>query len=278
MDSIYAAAVTVLPGAGGAGVTWDFSSLTPVLEGTVTMISPSGAPNFSTFPTTTFCAKLLPTGGSPLYVYERLSATKWEHLANNYTGPGTGTDYTPNPESTLMFPMSYSNSFMDTFQKTTGGPNTVTVTYDGYGTLITPFTTYHNVVRIKKYWGVGDYAYNWLTTSPYLGIVAVFDAQNNAYTLVRQPGTTAIKEVAAQETAQLYPNPFTDKAILKINTAGGLYNASLIITDALGRVVKQVPVTGDETTLQRNGMSAGLYFYTVTNNSVKIASGKLIVQ
>jgi hypothetical protein len=276
-DSVYSALPSIAPGAGGAGVTWNLSGLVANLQGTVSVVTPSSTPYAATFPTTTFCAKLT-IGINTAYVYERLTAGKWEQLANNYAGPGTGTDYTPNPESALEFPMSYLNSFIDTFQKTGGGANTVTVTYDGYGTLITPFATYTNVVRIYKYWGPGDFDYNWYTTSPNLGIVASFDAQNNAYTLIRQvSATTSINEISESKTT-LYPNPFSGNATLKIDAPNDLHDASIVITDVVGRVVRELPVANKETTIHQDGLTTGMYFYRVGSKGINIANGRFVIK
>jgi type IX secretion system substrate protein len=277
-DSIYTAPASVAPGGGGSGITWNLSALTPSAIGTISAVTPSSTPYISTFPTATFCAKLSPISGGSAYIYERISSTKWEQLANDYAGVGTGTDYTPNPESSIEFPMSYLNSFVDTFQKVGGGANTVTITYDGYGTLMTPFGTYTNVARIYKYWGPGDYDYNWYETSPNLGIVVSFDAQSNAYTLVREAGATSgIKVESAPHAVTLFPNPFTDRATLKIDV-DELRNASVTITDVMGNVVKQIPLVATETTIQRDDLSSGIYLYHVCNNGFRISNGRLIIQ
>ena len=277
-DSIYAAAATVSPGAGGAGVTWDLSGLTPLLQGTISIVNPSSTPYFSTFPSATFCAKENPTGGGSAYIYERLSATKWEQLSNNYAGVGTGTDYTPNPESAVEFPMHYLDSFTDTFQKVGGSANTVNITYDGYGTLKTPFATYTNVVRIYKYWGPGDYDYNWYVTSPYLNIVMSFDMQSSSYTLVRDAASTSVINIQSPETVEVYPNPVTDNAIIKIATVNGINNASISLTNSMGAVLREIPLKDSETILSKGNLPGGLYFYSVFNNGMKIATGKLIIQ
>ena len=278
VDSVYTAPPVVAPGSGGAGVTWDLSTLAPYLQGYVSVLTPSSTPYFSTFPTTTFCAELT-VGINNVYIYERLSSGKWEQLAENYYGPGTGSDYTPNPESALEFPMAYLDTLIDTFQKTGGSPNTVKIKYDGYGTLVTPWVTYTNVVRIYKYWGPGDYDYNWYTTSPNLGIVATFDAQNNVYTLIRHDTstTTGTKIIRATNTT-LYPNPFTNTATLKIEGFNTSTNTTLIITDLVGKVVRELHITGNETTIQRDGLNPGLYFYYVANNETGIAKGKFVVE
>jgi hypothetical protein len=278
-DSGYSAAATIAPGSGGAGVTWNYSTLTPIVGGVIQIVDPSTTPYFSTFPTATFCAKLMPVTGGSAYVYERVSSAKWEQLANNYAGVGTGDDYTPNPESQIRFPMSYLDSFVDTFQKTTGGPNTVTITYDGYGTLITPFATYTNVVRIKKYWGPGDFDYNWYQTSPNIGIIANFDASGNKYGFFRPPTSEKVSLPNGNVTAAtIFPNPAASSFMLLLTGMPDLTHTIFMITDVAGKVVRQIPVTGEQTSVQCDRMPAGLYFYTVYNNGTRVANGKLVIQ
>lgn len=277
VDSAYSAPASVAPGAGGAGVTWNLSALVPTATGVLSVVNPSSTPYTATFSTATLCAEVTLVGGGIKYIYQRLSSTKWEKLANNYSGIGTGDDYTPNPESYMMFPFNYTNTFTDTFQKTTGSANTVDVTYDGYGTLITPHATYTNVVRLYKYWGPGDYDYNWYVTSPNIGLVAAYHAQTNQYTLIRHMATAGVTEVNTPPTAHLFPNPFTDKAILKIDASNGLSEASVTIIDVAGRVVRYLPVTTVETIISADELPSGLYFYNVQNGGMKIASGKMVI-
>lgn len=277
IDSVLSAPATLSPGAGGAGITWNFSTLSVSYMGQVAIVDATTSPYGSTFPTSNFCAKIMPLSGSPMYVYERISSARWEQLANNYAGTGTGTVYT-NPETTLQFPMHYLDAFTDTFQKTTGGPNTVDVTYDGYGTLITPVATYTNVVRIKKYWGPGDYAYNWLTTSPYLGIIAVYDATGNSFSFFGSSATTAVQSVNRPAEVAIVPNPFSTQATLVFNSPEGINNAWLTVYDATGRVVRHLPVTQPATTIDRESLSSGLYFYTLHNNAGRVANGKFVIQ
>ncbi len=277
VDSAYSAPASVPPGVGGAGVTWNISALVPTATGTISIVNPASTPYTATFPTATLCGLVTPVSGSVAYIYQRLSSTKWEKLANNYSGIGTGQDYSPNPESYMMFPFSYTNTFTDTFQKTTSSANTVDVTYDGYGTLITPHATYTNVVRIYKYWSPGDYDYNWYVTSPNIGLVAAYHAQTNQYTLIRHAATTGLPEANAHTKVQLYPNPFSLIAMMRIDDPNGLSGASVTITDAMGRIVRSLPVNNSETIISGEGLSAGLYFYSVQNNGQNIASGKMAI-
>src|ERR1700741_4920579 len=195
---------TVAPGTGGANITWDLSGLSPSELGAIEFVTPSTTPYFSTFPSSNLCIKITPTGSSvSIYQYDKVTATRWDQIANSYAGPGTGKDYTANPESFLKFPFQYNESFIDTFQSTSGGVSSVTITYDGYGTLKTPFGTYNNVVRVMKYWGPGDYNYNWYTLNP-LAIMASFDAEKNSYTLTGATATN-ITESAENVSVQVFP-------------------------------------------------------------------------
>jgi hypothetical protein len=280
-DSIYTAAGSVAPGAGGAAVTWNLSALTPVLYGTVSIVTLSSTPYASTFPTATFCSKITPTGaGTTTYGYERLSSTGWEYLATNYSGPGTGSDYTPNPESGLEFPMNYLDLFTDTYQKVSSSPGSVDISYDGYGTLVTPFGTYNNIVRIKKYWGPGDYDYNWYTTTPYLTIVANYHAQSNSFVVVNDRAgmiPTAVQSATVENSVALFPNPMVSAATLSVGS--GITNGRLMITDVAGKVVRQESVSGEQTLIKRGDLQSGFYLYEVLdNNNEKIKTGKLLVQ
>lgn len=275
-ENIYTATASVAPGSGGPAVTWNISTLTPTLAGGVVLINPTTSPYASTFPSATICAKITPATGPVMYAYEKVSSTKWETVANNYYGVGTGQDYTPNFESFLEFPFSYTNTFRDTFQKVGGSANTVDITYDGYGTLITPFATYTNVVRIQKYWGPGDYDYNWYTTSPYLGIVASYDAQGNNYVLVNN-ASAAVHNINQPVSVQLFPNPATSHVTV-LTSFSEINNASVVITDISGKTMSITAITGNETHLDRNGLAPGIYLYQVQNNGLKVASGKIIFQ
>lgn len=64
----------------------------------------------------------------------------------------------PNPRTQIEFPLTYQNTFTDTYQRTAdfgGGASnvengTISTVVDGYGTIITPAGTYENVLRIKE--------------------------------------------------------------------------------------------------------------------------------
>lgn len=272
IDTAYGASPTVLPGSGGAGVTWDMSTVPTVYAAKLTVVAPSSTPYASTFPTATFCTMV--EGTTTSYNYNRQTSTAVENLTLTYAG-GTGTDFSLNPRLSVPLPFSYNDSKSDTFQSATSGPDTVRLTYDGYGILKTPFNTYTNVIRIKEDYGT-KYSYSWYNVSPF-ALIMNYSSSSNNYVIVKSHIVPmGVKNTPTAAQTIIYPNPTSGDAVLKMNATE--YNsASVIISDISGRAVRQIPVIGAETTIHKDGMMPGLYFYTVQNDGVKIATGKLVI-
>ncbi len=75
-----------------------------------------------------------------------------------------------------------------------------------------------------------------------------------------------------------YPNPTTDYFTISISPEINLSNTQIIIYDALGKELKRVVITQATTTINlKNELSPGFYFYSITFNNQKKASGKLIL-
>ena len=274
VDSAYGASPTVLPGPGGANVNWDMSSVTTVFAAKLTVIAPATSPYTSTFPTATFCVKV--EGATTSYNYSRQSATGVETQSLTYGGVGVGTDFSPNPRLSVSFPFHYLDSKSDTFQSTASGPDTVRLTYDGYGTLKTPFYTYPNVIRIKEDYGTST-SYSWYTVSPFALVMNYASTSNNYVIVTSQLGTTGVRNTPAVQDATIFPNPMSEIAVLRLNTSG-YKDASIVITEISGKTVRQIPVTAPETTIAKENLQPGLYFYTVQNDGQKVATGKLLIQ
>ena len=275
IDSAYGASPTVLPGPGGAGVNWDMSTVTTIFAAKLTVVDPASTPYASTFATSTFCTKI--EGASTSYNYDRQTSTGVENMSITYAGTGTGTDFSPNGRLSVPFPFHYLDSKSDTFQSTTSGADTVRLTYDGYGTLKTPFYNYSNVIRIKEDYG-SSYSYSWYTVAPF-ALVMHYASTTNNYVIVtmQPPASTGVQHTSLASEAVIFPNPTSEDAILRTNVAGGYHEASIIITDVSGKTVKQMAVTSSETTIQTKDLVPGLYFYVVQNGGLAVANGKLVV-
>jgi len=84
----------------------------------------------------------------------------------------------------------------------------------------------------------------------------------------------------ATAVATMQPNPLTESAILHLSGRPALTDATLTLTDALGRVVRRLPhLRGLELTIDRAGLQPGVYTYQLSQQGEwVIYPGKLVVQ
>ena len=75
----------------------------------------------------------------------------------------------------------------------------------------------------------------------------------------------------------VYPNPFNDKATFEIkNVVEG--QKTLRLLDISGKVVYKQTVNREQFILERKNLNGGFYFYEISNNGWKIATGKLVIE
>ncbi|MBW8052034.1 MAG: T9SS type A sorting domain-containing protein [Cytophagales bacterium] len=100
--------------------------------------------------------------------------------------------------------------------------------------------------------------------------------------------TTAISEnsVSVKENIEIFPNPFTDKAILFLSSGEQASTGSgstcpfttFTLYDVLGTKVKQIyDINSQPLIIERNDLSSGVYFYQVSGKNEVIGRGKLII-
>lgn len=80
------------------------------------------------------------------------------------------------------------------------------------------------------------------------------------------------------ETATIYPNPFSASISIIINDPSRINKAELIIYNVLGAEVMNTRVTKKLTTLETNNLPSGIYFYKIIDNNKTVQSGKLVSQ
>ena len=76
----------------------------------------------------------------------------------------------------------------------------------------------------------------------------------------------------------VYPNPFSSTATLVLNSS---FNGSIIlkIFNANGQLVKEISkASGQNVTIDSNGLTEGFYFYTVQTDDNKTENGKFIIK
>lgn len=169
---------TVDPGDSGANQTWDFSNLQSTPSDTIERIDSSNVPQdiAAALPNANLWYKVY-NGTSVSYNAEQETSTSIALIANGAHDSASGIAYTQLftvPETSYHFPWSYGDAFTDSFQ-ISGYSFMIpyTMEYDAYGTLITPFGTYTNVIRTRWNGPNGDVSYGWDATNPSWGIMSI---------------------------------------------------------------------------------------------------------
>jgi len=275
-DSVFIA-LGISQGVAGNGVTWDFSSVSPTYAGYGVLVDPATTPYAATFPSATHAIELNPAGAAtPVYDYYIVNSDGFYILASGYSTATPGDNYTPNTKLRVPFPFSYGNSVTDPFQKVGGSPDSYTITYDGFGTLVTPSRSINDVVRVKYVWTDGEVAYNWFTTSPLFYIATWSEDNGGRLTLLEGEAPTGIVQTT-NTTFRVFPNPAKDMAWLQ-TTGAASHNTVCLLHDATGRLVRTIPVQENTTAIERGQLPAGLYFYEVQDASRNTARGVLVFE
>ena len=90
---------------------------------------------------------------------------------------------------------------------------------------------------------------------------------------------TGINELAGVSSIEVYPNPFSDHTTIMVESTKleGEYTVEMI--DVTGKVVAtQAGKFNQETVIEKNNLTPDLYFYRISQNGVKLGTGKLVVQ
>lgn len=267
----------VSPGNAGANQTWNFSNLQPLSGSPATQyiyLSPIQTPYGSTFPMANLAVKI--EFDTVVYGYARKETNQYSLLGikNNFV-----EQVYPDPDIQLKN-LLYGGSFSDDFANyTDAGTGIVfyaegsrTVTYDGYGTLMTPLGTFSNAMRIKSVSSQVDSAnffgivyinrtdirtYDWFVPGQPGVFVSVYYTHTISETyftpgappIISDFGTTKSAnylsslsigtvnrpdELAGVSVSFAGPNPATDELALNITTEKG-QDLHLLLTNVEGK-------------------------------------------
>lgn len=137
-------------GPSGANVTWDFSGINYTESRVFDYKDPSTMPGASTFPTANLG---LDQNGDPQFYFIASS----QDLVQIGGKISTLTeDYSSDTKMILSFPITYGNVINDTFEGTAqlatilaSRSGTSVIEADGYGTLILPYATFNDALRVR---------------------------------------------------------------------------------------------------------------------------------
>lgn len=76
---------------------------------------------------------------------------------------------------------------------------------------------------------------------------------------------------------RVYPNPADGFVVFDLSNLPAT-EYYLLITNAVGQILKQMPVNSTNFKLETTGFAPGVYFYQVTDEKRKISSGKFVAQ
>ena len=82
----------------------------------------------------------------------------------------------------------------------------------------------------------------------------------------------------SEMTVRCFPNPFASSTTVYLSKFDLHNSYSLSLLDLYGQEIRNTPIKGAETIVQKDGLSAGIYFCKIYSNNVLLASRKIIVQ
>jgi hypothetical protein len=271
--SVGAHSGAIQPGGSGPNQIWNFSGLSYNSVGNIIAVSPANAPCGNLFPSTSF-ALSIPNG--TIHFYNRTSE-KIEWVGKNWpvatcTGGVTYSDFMQNNK----FPFSYLDSFSDTYNADDGTSGTTTMTYDGYGTLITPFGTYNEVARFVITTGnVTDYAWMKGNGMQY-ELMRTIDG-NSSTLIFSEVNPSKIKVIENDNQGIIIPNPANQKITFMLNTDAKLSNAIVRIYDYSGKLISEKVIVNLSSSVEINELNEGIYFCELINNNSSFIKGKFVV-
>ncbi len=238
---------TSSPPSDGINQTWDVSSVTVQPLGTLNFTAAANTPFAANYPTANWAWAQTVTGVGTDHIYLNIGTTGIEVLATDV--PSSTNNYT-DPKRIMQFPMTYGQNFTDTYADM-DGPGTVTWSYTGHGTLITPLGSIPDLAKVVS---TEDDLLLWNTTPLYPVVI-----DDGTTVLFFTPSDVGIGDLNAGSAVQVYPNPCTDQLVVD-----GVERATWQITDLQGRVLE----TGvfNSTGLQpldASGLASGAYVLTM---------------
>lgn len=243
------------------------------------VIAPASAPGINSFPNANYVTRgyYAPTMGYDAYDYENRTSTKWELIGHNIGGYDS-INYVLNPKTELIFPLYFGNSFTDICQAISGNPDTITNTYDGYGTIKIGGNTYNNVVRIKSVSSLDSgISYTYYNTNP---VYKLYILADDPYFQTGTPVyvnflTTGISEIQ-KELIHIYPNPNCGRVYLSCDNMSFMHY-TVKIFDVMGKQVMETQYyEGGEKELDIQSES-GIYMVEVIDSELKATYRQKIV-
>lgn len=284
----------------GADQTWDFSSAIPVVDGDSnnSFVDASNTIDATSFPNASLAIQNnFDTSVSYLSSSEADLSFEGFYLENELR-----TIFTDKREL-FKFPITFNDTFNETFTSSTeyftdntfgSADGTIEFIADGYGTLILPYATVNDVLKVKvtelytnrvidgvslpDYTTISNY---WFNTSTKLFLAStneqIIDGATTLYqaNYISQPDLVlSIDDIDSSSKVSIYPNPSNDHFILKNELH---HNFVAHIYDTKGLLIKSLDVLNGENRININDLSTGIYLLKFQSN-YKNYTKKLVVK
>lgn len=286
-------------GNSGANQTWNLSSMVATQSQQITIDAASNTTHGSSFPGAT--QAWISNSSSGEISYYNASSTALQFYGVDI--PGYVTMPYSDPEDQLRFPMTYNDSYTDSWNTsfyssgyTYYRKGTTTVTADAYGTVITPDGTYNNTLRVHLHQVYTDstnisgspYMLNY-TADIYIWYKEGYkSAIASTHTLTSSTGTqqgsiyasnppVSTQEHISNNNIEVYPNPASE--FVKIDFSELSPDAEITLLNNAGQTVKTaVKKQQNSIELDISGLSQGLYFARITNGNSGIILRKIMIR
>jgi len=186
-------------------------------------------------------------------------------------------------ENLLQYPVTYNTSYTDNFACTIMGYDrhgSVSVVADGYGTLIMPYGTVTNVLRVKASETYADYmsgvaVTNYTSVNYYWYKVGIrnnlfqLSTLNSNGSLYQQYGLyidgthVGINEISDKQSSfDCYPNPATDIITMELLQTSTSNKNNIIVSDLSGKelIKQELNQFSNKTEIDISSLSSGIYF------------------
>ena len=283
------------PGPAGANITWDFSN--EVIQNYTAEYSvehPEDVSGSDMFPNATM-VWVVDIGVGVLNSFMSFQNNAFTEYGNNseFSGTTSGKQYT-DPLVHFTYPLEYQNTDSDDYAGNvfgiTGTNNfTGSVIYevDGYGTIITPFGTYDNVLRItaNSVELLGTLGFtttdsitetSWYSPDVPVPVMVITSEHSSLFGIPMDSSktTTALSEFNGassslggennRTTFSIFPNPASDYIQIAFDAKGS--NTSVLrLADNTGRVIKNERIDPNEK-VDISGLKPGIYIASLLMN------------
>ena len=273
-NSFTATSTTLGVGTAGVNQTWDFSSLVLTALGNTTTNSVSSAPFASSFPTSNY---FLSNGSAN-------DSFRYYNLTSNIlevTGASSDTQVLvnfANPQTIFVFPFTFNTIVNDTYEVNGNGIAPVTINYNAYGTVVTAFGTFTDVMRLKKV-NDGVISYSWFKVNPYVPIIDARVSNTSStinYTLFQQTNLATTQNEIKQFA--VYPNPTSGNISIK-NIDFSNKSMFVKVYNMLGnQIINNYKLETESANIDLSNYATGLYFIEIADENNKVLYTEKIIK